>query len=275
MNLEEDVDYFADGEDPFDDAYKESDEDIPSRVIDPDFHIEDDEEEDVPEDEDRPQPSRFYKGSVCPRSKESRNPGHDAHLDAKGTGYVCANCGKKRWSSAELEEITDKLLREDSNAELCRHCVEADAKFSSQPYSGPLLNPATAMMKSKPLPYGHETGHIEWQIQKNKAGDVMVDDAGEALYVAFPELMCDQGHRWYKGEGPRRNINGKDSILFASHIYNRKRREIQVKDGIPDPAYTMDRKGRPTQGMYNRAHPQGRKVNTDHARRTHGASFYR
>jgi hypothetical protein len=274
MNIEEELDYFAVGEDPFDEVYKESDEDIPSRVIDPDFQIDDDEEEDVPEDEDRPQPSRFYKGSVCNRSKDNRNPGHDARLDAQGTGYVCAACGKKRWSPAELEEITNKLLREDSNAELCRFCIEGHAKRRSIQNPNPAKPGVTDF--DGPLPYGHETGHIEWQIQKDKEGNILLDDAGDALYVAFPELICDKGHRWYKGEGPRRNINGRNPILFESHLYNRKRREIQVKDGVPDPAYTMDRWGKnPIQGLYNRAHPQGRKVNSDHARRTHGASFYR
>ena len=149
---------------------------------------------------------------------------------------------KKRYANYELEEMADALLREDANRELCRVCRDAD---------------------STDLPYGHETGHVEWQLQYDNEGDALLDEAGEALYVGFPELKCPKGHRWYKGEGPRRNINGKDAILFETHLYNRRRREIQVKEGVPDPAYTMDRWGkRPTTGLYNRTHPQGRKVNT-------------
>ena len=94
--------------------------------------------------------------------------------------------------------------------------------------------------------------------------------------VGFPEYKCDKGHRWYKGEGVRRNINGINPILFESHLYNRKRREIVVRDGVPDPAYTMDRWGKRTiHGIYNRAHPQGRKVNSESARARHGASYFR
>jgi hypothetical protein len=112
------------------------------------------------------------------------------------------------YSKKELEEWADALLREDANRELCRKCKEA--------------NPES-------LPYGEETGEIEWQIQKDKDGVPLFDNEGNTLYVAFPELQCKAGHRWYKGEGPRRDIRGKNPILFESHLYNRKRREIQVE----------------------------------------------
>lgn len=162
----------------------------------------------------------------------------------------------RKLTKKELEEMADELLREDANRELCRTCRDA--------------NPDT-------LPYGKETGEIEWQIQKDKStGEPLFDDEGNTLYVAFPELICENGHRWYKGEGPRRDIRGKNPILFESHLYNRKRREIHVKDGIPDPAFTMDRWGkRPTTGIYNRSHPSGRKINTPEQRARNGASYYR
>lgn len=161
----------------------------------------------------------------------------------------------KKYLKSELEAFADELLREDANRELCKRCKEKDADS---------------------LPYGHETGHVEWQVQKDKQGDALLDDEGNTRYIAYPELQCDKGHRWYKGEGPRRDIRGKNPILFETHLYNRKRREIHVKDGIPDPAFTMDRWGkRPTQGIYNRAHPQGRKINTPEQRAKNGASWYR
>lgn len=161
----------------------------------------------------------------------------------------------KKYRPKELEELADALLREDANRELCRKCRDNDPES---------------------IPYGHETGEVEWQIQLGKDGLPLFDTEGNTLYVAFPELRCEEGHRWYKGEGPRRDIRGKDPILFETHLYNRKRREIHVKDGIPDPAFTMDRWGkRPTQGIYNRAHPQGRKINTPEQRAKNGASWYR
>lgn len=158
------------------------------------------------------------------------------------------------YSALELEEFADQLLRADANRELCRECKEDDPES---------------------LPYGEETGHVESVAQFDTSGEPLLDDEGNQLYLDFPELRCDKGHRWYKGEGPRRDIRGKNPILFASHLYNRQRREIYVESGVPDPAFTMDRHGRPTQGIYNRSHPEGRKINTENQRKKNGASYYR
>lgn len=155
----------------------------------------------------------------------------------------------------ELELWADQLLKEDSNRELCRKCKEKDSDC---------------------LPYGEETGEIESVAQYDEqTNEPIVDDEGNQLYLDFPELRCEKGHRWFKGEGARRDIRGPNPILFASHLYGRKRREIMVESGIPDPSFTKDRFGRPTHGMYNRVHPQGRKVNTPDQRQANGASFYR
>lgn len=161
---------------------------------------------------------------------------------------------KDDYTSKELEEFADQLLRADSNRELCRRCKEIDPDA---------------------LPYGEETGQVESMAQFDENGDPALDDEGNQLYLEFPELRCEKGHRWYKGEGPRRDIRGRDPILFESHLYNRQRREIYVEAGTPDPAFTTDRFGRPIQGMYNRTHPDGRKVNTKGQRIKNGASFYR
>lgn len=160
------------------------------------------------------------------------------------------------YTSEELVAFADKLLREDSNRELCRKCKEKDK-------SGDFL------------PYGEETGMIESVPQYTADGEPLLDDEGNQLYLDFPELKCEKGHRWFQGEGQRRDIRGPNPILFESHLYNRKRREIYVEAGTPDPAFTMDRKGRPTQGMYNRSHPEGRKINTKSQRAKNGASYYR
>jgi hypothetical protein len=67
--------------------------------------------------------------------------------------------------------------------------------------------------------------------------------------------------------GKRRGIDGENPILFDEHQKERKRREIYTKNGTPDPSLV--------QGIYNRTHPEGRKVNTDEQRRKNGASYYR
>jgi hypothetical protein len=253
---------------------------MPSAMTDP-YAVEDEEiveGYEHPEEEDDAgdlpeEPVPRWRKSPCPKHEG----GHEPVLDQRKGTYICAYCAKTKWTGSELEAIADVMLREDSNAELCRVCVEEAKKFSAEPYTGPLvIHSAKPEKKPEAIPYGTETGHIEWQIQKDKEGNILLDDEDNALYVGFPELKCAKGHRWYKGEGPRRNINGVNPILFETHLYNRKRREIQVKEGVPDPAYTMDRwNKRPTQGMYYRTHPQGRKVNTPDQRKKNGASYYR
>lgn len=161
-----------------------------------------------------------------------------------------------KYNSEELIAFADKLLRDDSNRELCRKCKEKDPDGDF-------------------LPYGEETGQVESVPQFTADNDPLLDDEGNQLYLDFPELKCEKGHRWFQGEGQRRDIRGPNPILFESHLYNRKRREIYVTEGTPDPAFTMDRKGRPTQGMYNRSHPEGRKINTRAQRAKNGASYYR
>jgi hypothetical protein len=161
----------------------------------------------------------------------------------------------QQYTSEELVAFADAILREDSNRELCRKCKEKDE-------TGTLL------------PYGEETGQVESVPQYTPEGEPLLDEEGNQLYLDFPELRCEKGHRWFAGEGQRRDIRGPNPILFDSHLYNRKRREIYVEAGTPDPAFTMY-KGRPTEGMYNRAHPEGRKINTKAQRAKNGASYYR
>lgn len=60
---------------------------------------------------------------------------------------------------------------------------------------------------------------------------------------------------------------GLKGILLPEHEYARKRREIYTEGGTPDPSLV--------QGLYNRTHPQGRKVNSEEQRKRNGASFYR
>lgn len=145
----------------------------------------------------------------------------------------------------EIEEWADQLLRADANREMCRRCKDEGVE----------------------TPYGEETGRVYPMAQFTKEGDPVLDDDGAQLIVDYPEIICDQGHRWYKGEGVRRDIRGPNPILFESHLHNRRRREIYTTEGVPDPSIK--------QGLYNRTHPQGRKVNSPEQRKRHGASFFR
>jgi hypothetical protein len=63
-------------------------------------------------------------------------------------------------------------------------------------------------------------------------------------------------------------------ILFQEHIEPRWRKEVRVESGTPDESIThaLSKDG---QTMYNRQHPQGRKVNSKQQRETNGASYYR
>ena len=145
----------------------------------------------------------------------------------------------KEYRNWELEQLADNLLREDTRRELCRQCDQ----------------------------YGDETGNVESQPQYHADGSPVVDNEAQQLYVDFPELQCKNGHVWYKGEGKARGNGGKDPILFEEHLKNRQRREIYTSVGTPDPEIVS--------GLFNRTHPQGRKVNSADQRRKHGASFYR
>jgi hypothetical protein len=176
-----------------------------------------------------------------------------AHEDADPEIIVEAR-SHMTMNNREIEEFAKALLKKDSNRELCRECKETDVNS---------------------LPYGEYTGQIESVPQYNNDGEPLLDEEGSLLYLDFPELKCEKGHHWFKGEGPRRDIKGVNPILFESHLYNRRRREIMVKDGIPDPSYSKNRFGRPEHLMYNRSTPDGRKINTKEQRSKHGASYFR
>jgi len=145
----------------------------------------------------------------------------------------------KQYSTRDLTRMADQLLREDSKRELCRQCGG----------------------------YGEETGMVESKPQFRKDGEPTLDEGANQLYIDFPELECAKGHRWFLGEGKARGINGKHPILFKNHLDDRHRREIYTANGTPDPGIQR--------GMYNRTHPQGRKVNSDTQRKKNGASWYR
>ena len=108
---------------------------------------------------------------------------------------------------------------------------------------------------------GVETGNIR------SAKQDVADGEGHDLIIDFPEYECANGHKWFKGEGKTRSISGDHPILFEEHLHQRRRREIYNATGIPDPSIKI--------GIYNRTHPQGRKVNSPEQRKKNGASYYR
>ncbi len=108
---------------------------------------------------------------------------------------------------------------------------------------------------------GHETGEVECVSQE------ATDGHGNPLVLEFRQLACERGHDWWQGEGQVRGIGGDAPILFEEHIAARRRREIYTTAGTPDPEIVS--------GIYNRVHPQGRKVNSEEQRKKNGASFYR
>lgn len=143
------------------------------------------------------------------------------------------------YATWQLEKLADELLRQDSKKEMCRHCGKV----------------------------GTETGNVESVPELDKDENPVTDKEGNLQYVELPEVECEGRHRWYKGEGKARGIDGRDPILFENHLQDRRRREIYTAIGTPDPSIQ--------QGMYNRTHPQGRKVNSKEQRKRNGASFFR
>lgn len=63
-------------------------------------------------------------------------------------------------------------------------------------------------------------------------------------------------------------------FLFQEHIEPRWRKEVKVESGTPDAALTRSL-SKDGQTMFNRQHPEGRKVNSEQQRKTNGASYYR
>lgn len=147
--------------------------------------------------------------------------------------------GKDDYTNREKELMADAMLKEDARSEICRDCGAS----------------------------GKETGSVKPYQQFDEGGSPLVDDSGSFLYINFPEIKCKKGHSWYQGEGIAKGIGGDHPILFEEHLQSRRRREIFPANGTPDPSIVA--------GIYNRTHPQGRKVNSSEQRKKNGASWYR
>lgn len=63
------------------------------------------------------------------------------------------------------------------------------------------------------------------------------------------------------------HLLGHPVFLTEDQLKTRRRREIYVASGIPDPSVVS--------GLFWRTHPQGRKVNSDEQRKKNRATYYR
>jgi hypothetical protein len=91
---------------------------------------------------------------------------------------------------------------------------------------------------------------------------------------AYADAILTEGARAVDPKtGKERGIKGDSPILFATHLKARERREIKTGSGIVEDHLTVNTLGQP--GMYNRVEPHGgRKVNSEDARKKHGASYF-
>ena len=112
-----------------------------------------------------------------------------------------------------------------------------------------------------------------WKRRPFDPGEPIEYDPDKKDYTAKElERLADQLLRAHANSvnphtGKKRGIKGEDPILFDQHLYERQKREILNENGVPEPKLI--------QGMYHRQHPEGRKVNSEEARKKHGAAYYR
>ena len=128
------------------------------------------------------------------------------------------------------------------------------------------------------LPTGGLIGDMAWQ--RRNARDLpdpeTLDPEGDYTGRELEEYADALLRQDARTHNP---INGENPILFEEHLYNRRRREILVASGTPDELQGLEDKPGVTRGdgqrIFNRTHPQGRKVNSEDQRRRNGASYYR
>lgn len=144
------------------------------------------------------------------------------------------------YSNKDLELMAELLLREDARREQCRSCNQ----------------------------FGTETGEFRVKDMVDKEGNPVVDEEGAQLKIKYPEYICPDQHKWFKGEGKAKGTKGENPILFEEHIIQRKRREIASSTGDIDPSIVR--------GIYWRAYPLGgRQINSKEDRAKRGLGYYR
>lgn len=61
-------------------------------------------------------------------------------------------------------------------------------------------------------------------------------------------------------------VKAYPQILLMTHLKARQKKEIYTANGTPDPSFVK--------GIYNRSHPNGRRIASEEQRRLNGASYY-
>lgn len=174
--------------------------------------------------------------------------------------YNRTHAQQKRYGTDRSERMYRKYRDEEVSTE-----IDPNKKYT--PSELDAIASAILREDSK-TEYCRECGSIGKETGKTSSvAEGLLDEQGNELVLKFDEYECDQGHTWSPGEGKPRGIDGDNPILFEEHFQSRKRREIYTAQGTPDPSIVS--------GMYNRVHPQGRKVNSEEQRKRNGASFYR
>lgn len=181
---------------------------------------------------------------------------------------------RKKWEATyERTHFTQKRYGTDRSERMYRKYHQEEVSTEIDPnkqYTPSQLDAiASAILredsKAEMCPECGERGEGTGIVKSVEEG--IEDQSGNELTLSFEEYLCDSGHLWFAGEGKERGIGGDNPILFEEHFQSRKRREIYTAQGTPDPSIVS--------GMYNRVHPQGRKVNSEEQRKRNGASFYR
>jgi hypothetical protein len=113
--------------------------------------------------------------------------------------------------------------------------------------------------KNDPL-WGRDLDELIEEASNSKLTSYERERYADAILLAGSKQIVEE-------TGKERGIKGEDPILFETHLRSRRRREIYTSTGQPDPGIV--------QGSFNRTHPQGRKVNSEKARKENGAAFYR
>ena len=103
--------------------------------------------------------------------------------------------------------------------------------------------------------------YIEFDPEKAKAGGYTKSE----LEIIADQMLREQANEIEEETGKKRGLKGDNPILFYEHLRQRRRREIHSTSGSVDPSAV--------QGMYWRSSPNGRKVNSEEARKR-GAAYY-
>lgn len=103
--------------------------------------------------------------------------------------------------------------------------------------------------------------HIEYDPAKAQAGGYTKTE----LEVIADQMLREAANEIEPETGKKRGLKGDDPILFYEHLRQRRRREIHSSSGSIDPSVVS--------GLYWRAAPDGRRVNSVEAR-AKGAAYF-